>query len=466
MNLLPLFSALAWVCVASGCTSSTNVADPEPVQPTGFTFESTAGSFASFGWTGTLHDVEEPLDTPFGVKTTECTGGADGVCRFEGPTDPGNKINRRRCLFQMSKTCNTDRDCPLASDQPTPCVYIYDAPISTPLPSARNSNGQVPIGACAWSYIPIAAPGQPPTITGTLNLASGDLNLENLKILLQLNSSLNGFHGACAECVGDPTPNDGVKGGTCKRTTHLGTANGIADDGPDIGMPCDTNRYGTFPGFEGSYSMDCSPTVDPGGRPTEFGGSFTSLGFQVSITDQSPLLSDASFMGERGFCGMCPDGVTVCASNADCGGQTCGQLPPDCDPNPFPLDDNLNLNPNFNSSFSSGQCRNPQYPMKFAVSGNSCVDKQCNWNRDAGLGTCTSKLTGTTVGCYPPDNIIAPGLARADHHLSTIYYANTANARCIAAGMSAQVNGQLGLPGLMFQKRNFKIIPEYAEDQQ
>lgn len=467
MNLLTWFSALAWVCVTSGCTSSTNVADPEPVQPTGFTFESTAGSFASFGWTGTLHDVEEPLDTPFGVKTTECTGGADGVCRFEGPTHPRGNVNRRRCLFRMSKTCNTDGDCPLDGGTPTPCVYIYDTPIATPLPA---NNGK--IGACAWSYIPIATSGQSPTITGTLNLASGDLNLENLKILLLLNSNLTGFYGACAECVGDPTPNDGVKGGTCKMTTHLGMTNGIADDGPDIGMSCDTNRYGTFPGFQGSYSMDCSPTMISGGTPTEFGGSFTSLGFQVSITNQSPALSDPSFMGEAGFCGMCPaggpDGGKVCASNADCGGKTCGQLPPDCNPNPFPLDDQLKLSPGFDPRFPVGQCRGyPNDPTKFAVSANSCVNKQCTWKGGTGLGTCTSKLNGKPVGCYPspPDSIIAPGMARVDHHLGTIYYANTANARCIAAG-SAQVNGQLGLPGLLFQKRNFKIIPEYAENQQ
>jgi hypothetical protein len=310
--------------------------------------------------------------------------------------------------------------------------------------------------------------GEPPTITGTLNLASGNLNLENLKILLRLNSNSNGFAGACAECVGDPTPNDGVKGGTCQPATHLGLNNGISDDGPDKDMPCDTNRYGTVPGFQGSYSMDCSPTVTSEAIPTEFGGSFTSLGFQVSITDQSPHLSDPNFMDEQGFCAMCPDGVTTCTSNEDCGGQTCGQLPPDCDPNPFPFDDKLALNTNYNPNFAVGQCRRyPNDPTKFVVSGNSCVNKECDWVSGTGLGTCTSKLTGETVGCYPsrPQSIIAPGMARVDHHLGTIYYANTANARCIAAG-SAQVNGQLGLPGLLFQKRNFKIIPEYAENQQ
>ena len=428
MNVLAWFSAIAWTC-ASGCTSSsTDVADPPPGQPIGFTFESTAGSFASFGWTGALHDVEEPLDTPFGVKTTECTGGPDGVCRFEGPSDPVSKVNRRRCLFHMSKTCNTDGDCPLDSGNPTPCVYIYDAPISTPLASANGKRG-----ACGWSYIPIAGPGQAPTIAGTLNLASADLNLENLRILLPLNSSPTGFYGACAECVGDPTPNDGVKGGICRSTTHLGKANGIADDGPDIGMPCDVNRYGTIPGFEGSYSMDCSPTVISVGKPTEFGGSFTSQGFQISITDKSP---PCGTMGEKCFCGMCSDdNTTACESDGDCSG--------------------------------GGSClggAGSTSTLIFNVASNACPDRMCDWDPSTDLGKCHSD---PTIFCYPGgvgSRIIAPGYTQVDHRLSTIYYANTANARCIAAGKSAVLNAQLGLPGLLFQKRNFKIIPEFMEN--
>lgn len=465
MKLVAWCCAIACACGAPACGSSTPSNSPGP--PIGFTFESTAGSFASFGWNGTLHDVEEPPGTPFGVKTTECPGGTDGVCRFEGPTDPLSPVDRRRCLFRMSKTCDTDGDCPLDSGKPTACAYIYDSPVTTPL---RSGDGR--LGACAWSYIPIAASGQPATVTGTLNLASGDLNLESLTILLPLNANPSGFFGACAECVGDPTPNDGVKGGTCMRTTHYDKTSGKFDDGPDIGMPCDVNRYGTIPGYEGSYSMDCSPTVISGpGKPTQFGGSFTSLGFQVSLSEQSPSYSDPTFNGpnDKAFCGMCPDEITACMSNADCGGQPCGQLPADCNPNPFPLDDKGLPNPMFDKTLPVGQCRMyPDDPKKFAVAANSCLNKQCNWNPDTGLGSCTSKLTGRAVGCYPSvlgDSIFAPGSTEVARHRGTVYHADTANARCIAAGGSAQVNGQLGLPGLLFQKRNFEIIPEYAENQ-
>jgi hypothetical protein len=94
----------------------------------------------------------------------------------------------------------------------------------------------------------------------------------------------------------------------------------------------------------------------------------------------------------------------------------------------------------------------------------------CDWHSDTGLGTCKSKLDGSMIGCYPSGtgaSLFAPGDIQVDRHLSTIYYAKTGSARCIAAVAALpKVNRQLGLPGLLFQKRNFKIIPEYAEDQQ
>jgi hypothetical protein len=456
MRLLFLSSVIVWTCAASGCSSGVDSNAPSG-EPIGFTFESTAGSFASFGWTGAVHDVIESAGTPFGVKTTECS---DGVCRFEGPTDPKSKVNRRRCLFRMSTTCTADSDCPLDGRNPTPCVYIYDTPIATPLLGRDNK-----LGACAWSYIPIAAAGKSPTITGTLNLASGALNLENLSILLPLNSTaMSTFRGACAECVGDPMPNDGVPQGTCRLATHRGplATSAEPDPSPDLGMPCDINRTGTIAGYEGNYSMDCSPTVIASVTPPlQFGGSFTSSGFQVSLTDDSPACTTP---GQKCFCGMCPDNLTACMSNADCGGQQCAApLEADCQPNPLPTDIG------YDSKLQVNQCKKyPTDPTKFAVASNYCASGQCNWDTEKGVGTCTSKLPDArVVGCYPSDShasIIAPGRAERDDHVGTIYSAHTANARCIPAGKSASLNSQLGLPGLLFQKRNFQIIPEYEED--
>jgi hypothetical protein len=442
MRCLLSFSLAGLACAFSGCSTTEHTRSTEP---TGFTFHIADGTFASFGWSGAVHDVVGPVDTPFEVKTTQCE---DDACRFEGPiTSSASRVDRRRCLFRMSTTCTQDSDCPLDAGVPTACVYIYNTPISTPLIGTDNH-----IGACSWTYIPLATDDGKPTITGTLDLATGHLNLESFSVLLPLNAiGMGRFAGACAECVGDTSPNDGVKDGKCMLATHLGNASGsggptpIADPGPgvgpdsDLGKPCDVHRVGTIGGYDGNYSMDCSPTVKSGlGKPLAFGGSFTSGGVRVAITPQSPDCTDPAFLGKQCFCGMCNDG-TACMSNADCRTGTCiaASMPAD--------QGNMNNVP---------------------VGANMCVGQRCNWNDAASVGTCISRVSGVgLIGCYPDMEIVIPGRSERDSHVSTVYHADTAGARCIPAGPSAVLNRQLGLPGLLLQKRNFQITPIFAEGQ-
>jgi hypothetical protein len=457
MNFPVWLPAVISVC-ASAC-SSTGMSSP--AEPIGFTFNTTEGSFASFGWSGAVHDVTGPSDTPFEVKTAECD---NELCRFEGPVDSRAKVDRRRCLFRMSKTCATDGDCPLDHGNATPCVYVYDTPIATPLPGADNN-----IGACGWSYIPLTTADGKPTITGTLNLTTGALDLESFTVLLPLNASGAGtFAGVCAECVGDRMANDGVKDGTCRLATHLGAAPDpskgpfpIADHSIDLGMPCDVNRTGTIGGYNGSYSMDCSPTVVSGlGSPLQFGGSFSSSGVQLSLSADSPDCTAPGFTDKKCFCGMCTDGKTPCMSKADCGaGGSC-----------------------VGASLPTAQTSADNVP----VAGNLCDRGICNWDEQQGIGMCLAPILAPPgmpppmVGCYPAPvtgskgadgkdlKITAPGLGQRDPRVSTLYHANTAGARCIAAGSAHEavpLNRQLGLPGLLFQKRNFQISVKYPENQ-
>lgn len=420
--------------------------------PTRFTFAAIGErSFASFGWTGTVHNVRVPDGTPFGVEVTSCDG-CDGVCSFTGPIAPVSPVERRRCLNRMSTTCQTSSDCP---DDGTPyrqCVFIYDAPAGSPLTGAGGK-----VGACGWSYIPIAEPGQTPTVTGTLDQASGELNLTSLTIFLPLNGRGGTYRGGCAECIGDDIANDGVKNGTCMPSTH-GQA---SDPSLDLGRPCDIHRFGSITGFEANYSMDCAPTVATAdGAPNIFGGLFTSSGYQLELTDASPDCTDPNFAGEKCFCGACPDGITSCLNDAECGGAKCGFLPDNCDPNPFPFRDDGTFNTNFNTSFGPGQCRTAGTTSHVTVGGNSCRNGICNWDEESGLGSCISKLTNTMVGCYPHglgQRVLAVGGARKQ---GNVYIADTATARCNRISPSPVVNGQLGLPGLTFQKRSFRIIPE------
>ncbi len=450
MNSLAWLSVVVWAC-ASGCGSTSTPS----TQPIGFTFNTAEGTFASFGWSGAVHDVTAPPETPFDVKTTECD---NDVCRFAGPVDTGAKVNRRRCKSRMSQTCTTDNDCPMDDDLPR-CVYIYDTPLATPLPSGNNN-----IGACGWTYIPFTNPDGTPTITGTLNLSTGALNLESFTVLLPLNATGPGtFAGVCAECVGDKMANDGVKDGHCQVATQLGPSPDsegripIADpDVVDRGMPCDVNRTGTLGNYGGSYSMDCSPTVVSGlGPPLQFGGSFSSSGVQVSLSAASPDCTAPGFTDKKCFCGMCTDGQTACMSKADCGaGQSC-----------------------IGASRPTALTSTDNVP----AASNLCDKGICNWNAQEGTGKCSPPgMPDVTIGCYPAPasgskgadgtdlTISGAGLGVPDPQVPTLYHANTAGASCIAAGSTPQsvpVARQLGLPGLLFQKRNFQISVKYAEDQ-
>lgn len=457
--------SMMWMCAASGCSTS---GPPDHHDPIGFTFQTDEGSFASFGWTGVEHGVVAPVGTPFGVKVTAPCN--DGVCAFEGPSDVANSVNRRRCLRHMSQTCATDNDCQKNDGTPSPCVYIYDAPLATPL-KGRDSK----VGACGWSYIPIAAANQPSTIQGTLNLVSNDLELENLTVELALNAQdptnqkmkAGTFYGACAECVGDDKANDGLKHGVCKMATHINSGD-IADMSADLERPCDVNRYGTDSVYNAGYSMDCSPTLDLGGQPLSLGGKFasSSSGVQISITDQSPKCT----AGGSCFCGMCSDNMTACMSDKECPVGVCSvPTTSDCDANPVPP------NSGYDPTLPINQCKKlPTSPRRFLVAGDEC-STPCVWDSVKAQGRCTSTLPDPNnpgkkldVGCYPSGlgaTIMSPGRSDRIENIGTIYLANTTSASCIPAGNNAPLNSQLGLPGLLFQRRNFQIIPQYAEDQ-
>lgn len=117
----------------------------------------------------------------------------------------------------------------------------------------------------------------------------------------------------------------------------------------------------------------------------------------------------------------------------------------------------------------------PPSPENVLVAGNLCDNGVCGWNEAESVGTCTSTRLGRIqVNCYPSavmgtkgrdgkDVVITvPGRGTVQNN---IYYADTASARCTPAGLSSTVNMQVGLPGLTFHKRNFRIIPAYTEAQ-
>jgi hypothetical protein len=451
MRYLVWFPILIWAGVA--CGGGSPDPGPPPTPPTGFTFETADGTIQSIGWTGQFHGIKGAPLTSFGVKVTN--GCAGGVCNFVGPVAPDPLVDptqHQRCLYQTSKTCNVDSDCPGPGpggnpNAPPQCVYLYDPPIAQPIPGIvpGTSPPRIVLGACALTYIPLKGPGGAPSITGTLNLRSGALNIDQLTVLLVINSIGDGTNaGVCPVCMGDTTPSDNKKEGTCMLSPVPGP--NVRQDAVHAGdTKCDVNRYGDLPGYNYGYSMDCSPTFNGVLSQVPFSGNFNSSGFKISINDQSPKCADSMFSTANCFCGMCSNSTTVCASDSECNGGTCvaSSAP----------------------SLGSGAGNIP-------AAGNACDGGVCNWDPNKGIGSCTSaRFGGMTVNCYPAAStgskdgggntvsITAPGSAMV---MDNVYYADTASARCTAAGPTAASNAQVGLPGLTFQKRNFRIIPSYT----
>lgn len=434
------------ICAGAACSSDPGGDNNNNKIPSSFTFETADGTIQSIGWTGAFHGIRGAPKTSFGVKVTSCDA---NVCQFVGPIAPDPQVDptqHQRCLYQTSKTCNADADCPppTVGTGPAQCVYLYDPPLATPI-SSRTPAGVPVVGACALTYIPLKGPGGSPSIRGTLNLLSGELNIDTLIVLLELNAVGDGTNaGVCGACMGDPSPYDGKKEGTCM-VSPVPDPTKVRNDPLHTGdVKCDVNRYGEIPGFNYPYSMDCSPTFNSLLPPTPFSGSFSSSGFKISISDQSPKCGDPSFSGANCFCGMCSNSNTACGSDAECQGGTCVA-----------------------SSLPGAGSAATNIP----VAGNFCDGGTCNWNPALGVGFCPSaKLNNPNANCYPSAtngskdgsgnavSITAPGSAMVTDN---VYYANTASARCTAATSTPAVNAQVGLPGLTFQKRNFRIIPRY-----
>src|SRR6185436_19897462 len=106
--------------------------------------------------------------------------------------------------------------------------------------------------------------------------------------------------------LNDPTPNDGVRGGTCR-------------DGVRHDQACDV---GGNSGFFGPLSIDCQP---------EFarGSGTLSIGFKPATTGVTTLTASRNCNDAPGQLCPCDTCATLqaepCSTNADCpGGAICG----------------------------------------------------------------------------------------------------------------------------------------------
>lgn len=450
MTWVSWFAAVAAMSTIMSCTGNDPRPAATPQRPLGFRFEAIGGrSFASFGWAGTQHDIDVPEGTPFSVAVDSCQG-SDGPCLFHGPVQLPGDLQRERCLNRMSQACTTDQDCkdPQGKVLPGSCVFIYDPPTTTPLPTAVGAGPGGPnFGACAWTYIPLVDPFGQPAIVGSIDQTSGEVTLERLLVYLALNGRGGATPGGCEVCSGDnEVANDGTKGGTCKPNPNLAAPN-ITETSPDNGQPCDINRDSKLPGFNSAgYSMDCSPSFDPTSTPTPIGGPLSTADLSIATSD-GPQCTFAGASSEKCFCGVCTDnsgdendGIIGCHTTTDCpAGQTCGMSLASCSPGP------------------DGTCTKG-LTFEVGTRPNLCT-QGCVWNDVTGQGHC---MENDQIKCYPggKDAVIH---SKGSHLRQDdgSFVIDTANATCNGATKSGPLNLQVGLPGLTFQKRSFRVIPRF-----
>jgi hypothetical protein len=138
------------------------------------------------------------------------------------------------------------------------------------------------------------------------------------------------------------------------------------------------------------------------------------------------------------------DGISGCHTAADCpAGATCGLPLTTC------MQD------------ANGVCTQGT-TFEVGTQPNDCVGA-CAWSDATGLGTCTN-AAGAPINCYPggSDAVIHAKGSHVRQDDGT-FVIDTANARCSGATKSGPLNRQVGLPGLTFQKRSFRVLPKFKE---
>jgi len=238
--------------------------------PTSISFEGTPGSLGVLdsGWTGQSHDATVVDRGKLTVGVTGCAHPAPpcGVCNLAGPVpnmnaDAGD-INNRRCTGNTRTKCTTNADCSGAGGGGT-CEYYFGSllPLSAGGVSTCVSN-QVSGG-----------------VSGTADV-DGGTSATAVRLVSRVFSGVT-VAAPCPKCVGDATPNDGARAGTC-------------DSGQNSGQTCDVN--GTSPNvFFGATSLDCPPT---GGAliaslPIDLSNSTGTV--TRTLTAQSPLCRAPGF---------------------------------------------------------------------------------------------------------------------------------------------------------------------------
>ncbi|MEM9191121.1 MAG: hypothetical protein AAGF12_18205 [Myxococcota bacterium] len=366
-----------------------------------------ANTHSDLGWAGFGHNLRVNDESVFTLEVVSCDDECIN-CAVQGPVPNESGPNIQRCIDDTRIECTGDADCPGGGK----CRFITGPPLSLDTP-----------GRPACSIVYLEAPeGGDWAIEGSVNLQSGEVFFDVARFRSTSNPMPDGSpRGTCMVCQNDPTPNDGVQGGTCQ-----------AGGGPlqDVsaweGEPCDGNGFGALIG--GTYSFDCPPTLQVPSLDFDL-RDYTTLGETWTMTDTRPDCTNPMLpAGTPCWCGICDGTSDPCEADTDCAaGVSCGYLPTD------------------------------EGTVPTAPSG--CMTP-CIWDPVTARGSCESAaIMGLTVGCFPSDTMTTPagGMRIADGE----YIATLGAIQCLAASPVLLTNQAFGLPGPALYTNTYRFTTQF-----
>ena len=447
-----VLATLAWIALCAVLPPHVRANDGAPCPPA-MMYEAGPGAELDAGATGFAHDAEVVgYNLNIGIDTGSCAGTVQPTCG-ECALDqllPNAGGSNQRCAGDTSVVCKTDSDC-LVADQP--CSFF-----ATP-PQPVSIGG---VSGCVTNRITSG-------ISGTVNIEAGSMVIDvpqNSTIFLGLSTE-----APCPACLGDATPNDGIRDGTC-------------DSGDRATLTCDANALSSL--FSVS-SFDCPPSTG------FFLGDLALDSEPIRVTTESAeatrtLSAAHTSCGAAGFssfkchCSTCDDlAETPCATDADCAASdTCGGLrciggPQDGDSCLSIVDCNFTApcgvpgEPTAPNSCLTGTCTPTAGGEGTCIAGpfdllcsveifRSCSsDSECRPPAEG--GTCATCLPGlqtcaaTARECFPGsgaigESVIADVAADPLGSTSNTISPKTGALFCLQATDSAGTNTSVGMPGL------------------
>lgn len=368
----------------NGGSQPTRTATPAPVAtqtPVATTVEPTATPVETGG-------TAEPTPVPTATSSSGfCEGTAltTTVTSLAGSDlDTGWTGIAHDSVATREAKVTTNLDCPDGTNCTVDGTALVGTTFGSPLP--LSSGG---VSSCVINVF-----REP--ITGTYNCESGCAE-SSVKLTSRVFLVVN-QDKPCPPCVGDPTPNDGVKGGTCDGGTTPGAA-------CDVGGISDLfQNAGGAPPDAGSTSNDCLPTGSPVGN----------LAIDLNPLTTGTVSADAS---------------VNCLNSSF--GATCycpGQIQPNSCINPngvCPASGFCENNPPI------GVCSGQQFRQCFLTSSPTadCEDIA------PGAGTCEAQLQP----CFGTTITRTGECGTNEGTLASIF--------CIPATQAAAINTVAGLPG-------------------